>query len=236
MTAMLKDYYVEFRREEDIAEIALAWRKAAQNENSAYFNVVEFVETVLRRTLSRGPINIEFFDAPEDQPPAYVTFAPSLTLRVDRELWDLAKLGDPEARFIIAHEIGHLILHNHNAKGFSDDPTARIKFGEKEHSAEWQADTLAAYFLLPTHIVAAFGTIRELAIASGVEEWLACTRFQAVMWSCIRRSAYIRNIARYEGECCENCGNFTLVAVGTALKCETCGKRYDLNFKTRQQT
>lgn len=27
----------------------------------------------------------------------------------------------------------------------------------------------------------------------------------------------------YEGECCTDCGNFTLVRNGTCLKCETCG-------------
>jgi len=27
----------------------------------------------------------------------------------------------------------------------------------------------------------------------------------------------------YEGEACEECGNFTLVRNGTCLKCDTCG-------------
>jgi ribonucleoside-diphosphate reductase alpha chain len=27
----------------------------------------------------------------------------------------------------------------------------------------------------------------------------------------------------YEGECCSECGNYTMVRNGTCLKCETCG-------------
>jgi hypothetical protein len=39
------------------------------------------------------------------------------------------------------------------AKAFTTDPSLNIRFVEQEHSAEWQANTFAGYFLLPDHLV-----------------------------------------------------------------------------------
>ena len=36
----------------------------------------------------------------------------------------------------------------------------------------------------------------------------------------LRREAKVKG---YEGENCQECGNFTLVRNGTCLKCDTCG-------------
>ncbi|MCX8505552.1 MAG: hypothetical protein ORN98_02930, partial [Alphaproteobacteria bacterium] len=36
-------------------------------------------------------------------------------------------------------------------------------------------------------------------------------------------AASIARMKGYEGSCCNECGNFTLVRNGTCLKCETCG-------------
>lgn len=230
MSAMLRDYYVEFRREDDIAETALAWRRASRNENLAYFNVVDFVVDVLQKQLKKGPILIEFFDAEDGADPAYVTFNP-LTLHVDRETWDLAKLGDPDARFVIAHEVGHLILHDHHAKAFSRDPNAQIKFAEDEHSAEWQANVFAYYFLLPTHIVAAFADVGELARACGVSQRLAQERHVVVMLANVRHAQYVRS-SGYLGDAC-GCGNFALVPRGLFAWCEVCGRRQALDRSGR---
>jgi hypothetical protein len=171
----LDDYYVDFLSEDRIAASALEWRKAARNENYARFNIVRFVEDVLSKQ-TRRPFKIEFFDAAEGEKPGYVTFNPRI-LHIDRETWRLADFGDPEARLIVAHEVGHLILHDHHAKAFSSDPALRIKFGEPEHSAEWQATAFAYHLLLPSHIVSSFkGSARELAASSDVSEQLAADR------------------------------------------------------------
>ena len=128
----------------------------------------------------KGKFSVEFFDASEGQKPAYVTFEP-LKLYVDREVWKFAGLGDPESRFIVAHELGHLFLHDHHAKAFSDDPTERIRFKEKEHSAEWQANTFAAHFLLPDHIVEAHYEVKALVGSCSVGEALAQERLETII-------------------------------------------------------
>jgi hypothetical protein len=221
---VLRDYKVRFRTEESLAEEALACRLFAGNENFARFNVVEFVERILPSILARrrkGPLKIEFFDAREGETPAYVTFKP-LTLHVDREVWELAKLGEPEAKFIIAHEIGHILFHDHHAQGFSNDPSQQIKFAQKEERAEWQANTFASYFLILPRIVEAFHSSQELARACEVPQQLADERYEAAA-EARRRSERCARAKGYTGDICE-CGNLTLVANGVCTKCDTCGR------------
>jgi len=212
MCAMRRDHHVNFMREEKISEIALAWRQAAANENFSYFNVIEFIERVLRKRLKKGTLHIEFFEMLPGGDAAYITFDP-LTLHIDKEIWDLAKIGDPDARYIIAHEIGHIILHDHFAKAFSIDPAIQLKFDVKQRSAEWQANTFAAYFLLPTHVIAAFDCVEDVVRACSVNSDLARERFAAV------RETKSRS-AKYEGDPCNKCGDFTLDCNG---RCNTCG-------------
>jgi hypothetical protein len=50
---MLHDYKVRFRSEDGLAEAALSCRKFAGNHNLARFNIVDFVEEVLPRILSK---------------------------------------------------------------------------------------------------------------------------------------------------------------------------------------
>jgi hypothetical protein len=223
MGGTLRDCKVEYRREEDIADTALAWRRAAQNENCGYFNVVDFFEIVLQRQFKKGRIFLDFLAPYHEEGPAYVSFNP-LTLHVEKEIWELARLGDPEARFIIAHEIGHLILHSHDAKHFSDDPKKQINFAENEHSAEWQANIFAYYFLLPTHIVVAFGDVQGLTTSCSVTERLATERRQTVIWANLHPAKFVPT-TRYQGDACGECGNFTVVANGSYLQCDTCKKR-----------
>lgn len=204
-SATLDDYKVDFLREEKIAEHALAWRTASGHRNAPFFNIVVFVLVVLAKK-TRLPFRIEFFDAKEGEKPAYVSFNPRV-LHADREIWRLAEIGDPEARFIIAHEVGHLLLHNHHAKAFSSDPSMQIRFAENEYSAEWQANTFAYYFLLPTHLVLAFDTAEDLSRACAVPYAVALERFSAVEAMHRPRKC----------DLCPTCGHFTVLRDGRCI-------------------
>jgi hypothetical protein len=221
---MLRDYKVRFRSEESLAESALTYRRLAGNENLARFNVIDFIERVLPSILARmkkGPLHIDFFDAREGDIPAYVTFDP-LTLHVDREVWHLADLGEPDAKFIMAHEVCHILFHDHYAQAFSNDPKEQIKFVQHEERAEWQANTFASYFLVTPQIVEAFDSAQELAKSCEVPQSLANERFEAAA-EARRRSARCARAKSYTGDPCDNCGNFTLVDQGASTKCDTCG-------------
>jgi hypothetical protein len=214
--SMRRDHYVKFCPEEEIARLALCWRNAGDIKNLGYFNIIDFVENVLSKQFTRkGILKIILFEGSPTEESAYVTYKP-VTLHVDSEMWNLAKLGEPASRHIIAHEIGHIILHDHYARPFSSDPSENIRFAQKEHSAEWQANIFAGYFLLPDHIVQSFGDPHGMAANCAVPEKLAQERTATF----IRANRKAKN---FEGDVCTECGNFTLIRKRTSLKCDTCG-------------
>ena len=212
---MTHDYKVTFTREEQIATIAASWLDAHASERRY---ITEFVEnTLTKRLRKKDRLKIEYFDRTcKYDEPAYVTFRP-LTLHVDRAIWYAAKAGDEYARFVIAHEVGHIILHDNDAKAFSSDRSLRIRFAEKEHSAEWQANTFAAYFLLPDELVEKFNDEELLHIFCGTPRTVVRERLASF------REARRASIRRFEGDACNRCGNFTIVRDGNRLKCNTCG-------------
>jgi hypothetical protein len=203
LATTIRDYDVTFTREETIADLAAQWRRADGSATAAYFNVVQFLEQVLCPWLKskNRPLHFKFFDAADGEDFAYVTVEP-LTLNIDREIWNLARDGEPFTRRIVAHEIGHIIQHGHYPKAaFSNGSAAHFKFIVKWRSAEWQADTFMELFLLPTPVVAAFASPEELAAACSVELELATKRFDEV------RNDKLRQM--YGSTLCKVCGQFT---------------------------
>ncbi len=124
-----------------------------------------------------------------------------------------ARLGDPDAIYRIAHEIGHMILHDHYAMEFSFDSSEKLRGFQDEELAEWQANRFAYHWLLPDHIVRALADPETIVRHCNVTLKVAKDRVTEVNG---KRQ-------RYEGEACPECANFTLVRNGTCLKCDTCG-------------
>jgi hypothetical protein len=203
MGMTLRDYYVQFRREETIADAAVRWRRAGGSETAPYFNIVRFVLEVLRPTLQRQGIDLhlKFFEGRDEDLPAYVTVEP-LTLHVDREIWESAERGDPRSRLVVAHEVGHIVLHGTYPKAaFSDDPEVRLKAFPQENSAEWQANVFADHFLVPTRIASAFGSAWQIFASCGVPLEVAERRFTDLIEDRFRR--------KYGVSPCSTCGEFS---------------------------
>jgi hypothetical protein len=180
---MPRDHYVGFRSEETIAQLAMKLRDAHSSRCDPTFNIIDFIERTLPRylkTIKKGPLKIEFYDREFTQDdPAFVTFGP-LILHVDRTIWADAKIGEEYARFVIAHEVGHIVLHDHSAKGFSNDRSAQIRFADDGQSAEWQANTFAGHFLVPELVVKKFRDVSRIAIYCQAPEKLALDRVLAL--------------------------------------------------------
>lgn len=212
MPPRFTDYFVSYRTEESIAEIALSWRKAGGIFNDANFDIVTFVEKVLTRRLKKDVLRIEFFNSDIADEFAFVTYEP-LTLHIEKEIWNDAKMGEPKSRHILAHEIGHIILHDHYAQRFSNDPSKQLNFLQNENSAEWQANRFADHFLAPDHLVRGFCNSFSLAQSCLLLSELAGERFSKV------------HQARhgYSGELCPNCNNFSLIRKGLLQGCSRCG-------------
>jgi hypothetical protein len=191
------------------------WRLATKRGHS--FNICEFVLGSLTRHFSaKGRLEIEFYDRGRDiDDPAYVTFKP-LKLHVDRKVWQAAQNGEAYARFILAHEIGHIVLHDEFALAFSDEEAAQLKYLENIESAEWQANVFADYFLVPDHIALKLHDTDVVAGLCVVTDDLAKRRLKDA-----KNSRVVLN-PTYVGEMCSECGNFTLTLNGALIKCDTC--------------
>jgi Zn-dependent peptidase ImmA (M78 family) len=110
---------------------------------------------------------------------AYTEFNPPL-IAVRNSVYSLARRRDGRARMTFAHELAHLVMHPGAAKlRIESGNKTRVKIRPFE-SAEWQARKFAAYFLLPSHIVVQFGSIRELAENCHVSLQAAEIRFKEV--------------------------------------------------------
>jgi hypothetical protein len=229
------NHKVVFRTEEQIAKIAQRCWQLYSRERRFNFNVVGFILEVLvtkgidlvvtTRGRKKGKLALKFFDREFVQDdPAYVGFDPKqrdnyVTLFVDNKIWADAKAGLSYACEILAHEIGHVLLHDHYANAFSTDSDGQKLFAgtSKEDFAEWQAITFSGHLMIPTHVAQKFDDPRILAAATNAPEKLVNDRLVAV-----------RNIKKvlnpiYEGDICDSCSNFTLVREGRATRCNTCG-------------
>jgi hypothetical protein len=230
------NHKVRFRSEGEIAEIAATcWRIFPPN-SGASFDVVGFLKSflllagidVVVTTLGRkkGKLSIKYFDrefAQDD--PAYVEFAKNkrdnyVTLNVDRTVWLQASGGDSFAREILAHETGHILLHDHFANAFSLDSTSQKLFAgtSKEDFAEWQAITFAEHLLIPNHLAQKFPDIHVLSALLNTTETFARSRLDAI------QNTKKQLLKTYDSDVCNNCGNVTLVRRGCITSCDTCGQ------------
>jgi Zn-dependent peptidase ImmA (M78 family) len=216
-----RDWIVRYRTEDDIAAVAARWRSAGHLDNAHTFNVPDFVQEVLVPQLNRKRnFILRFFDRKSnDESPGFVRFAEPMAMHLDRKVWTLARFNDPKPRFIVGHEIGHAVLHDDHSMTFSGDPAKHANI-EKERSAEWQADTFAAHFLLPDHIIEEFSDLSEIGNVCRVDPDLVRQSLRAV-------EKTRDNYPYYENIQCE-CGNYTLRRSRDFLKCDRCGKSTQL--------
>src|SRR3569832_622041 len=82
----------------------------------------------------------------------------------------------PKKRFILAHELGHFILHRHLKKGFNDDDETLNHYYQYNFNAEEvEANEFAAEFLMPQELY--FNECKDYVFDHAVIEYLA-DRFQ----------------------------------------------------------
>ncbi len=140
---MARDHRVRIRDREGIAEIAMPWWLAASRQGHS-FNICSFVTNVLAaRIRNKGRLQVKLYESEQELPErACVSFNP-LTLNIVENIWCDADCGKPYARYIVAHEIGHIILHDELAVAYSDDKAAQL--GAYEHDRWEQAGELVSF-------------------------------------------------------------------------------------------
>lgn len=92
------------------------------------------------------------------------TQADNRVMEIREDVYDGMRGGIGRDRFTVAHEIGHLLLH--------DGVVAVYPRGEASHppyrDSEWQANTFAAELLMPIHLITGLSRPEEVAQLCGV--------------------------------------------------------------------
>ncbi|MCA0245412.1 MAG: ImmA/IrrE family metallo-endopeptidase [Proteobacteria bacterium] len=219
---MLDDTKVPWLDASKIEEFALAWRKIEGNSNASRFKIVEFLYETLPNLLVGKALEIITYDDLGEDSPAFVRFLNQrkhgyqlVELHIENWVLENAKLDDEEARKIIAHEIGHIILHDVSAQKFSPGSEKNVRFLPNEESGEWQAKRFADAFLVPLHVAASFDNPEELAEYCSVDIDCAKRRLISVRAEAIEK----RNSSGYS---CIKCGDYNLRTFGMSNFCMNC--------------
>lgn len=115
------------------------------------------------------------YDIQEDSlfPPDVLAFSyPDRHLiKVKLSVWSGAVRGDRMSRFTLAHELGHLMLHNSDRLGFARHHPSSLQSHKFYEDSEWQADRFAAELLIPaSELFEARLTASQIAVKYGVSK------------------------------------------------------------------
>ena len=138
-------------------------KKKVGLENELYFPIVTFTENVL-------PILIPDFQFQvvsmfEMGVKHGETFPSKNVIRIREDIYERAVAGEGRDRLTVAHEVGHLFLHENETIALCRlDPTEKLKPYE---DPEWQADAFAGELLAPSYLVKGLSEY-EVQIKCGV--------------------------------------------------------------------
>lgn len=219
MTAhALSDRKVPYRSARQIKSIVQDLLARCGMQGLLKIDIVRLIENYLRPSLEGG-LKIKFYNQAGGQLPAYVSYDP-LTLNVDREIWTDAKHGEPGARYILAHEVGHIVMHKHNDLGYSFGDGSQLKAPPEEERAEWQANVFAHFLMVTDNALVEDMPLLQKAVDISAPIWVVASVRQ---YDAARDIFTFATAPDYGGDPCGECGNFTLSRRGVALNCETCG-------------
>jgi Zn-dependent peptidase ImmA (M78 family) len=217
----MTDHKVPFLGERSIADLARKIRKLARPSGGYTIDITDLIGRVLVEKLGNTTgLAIKIFEGDIHDDPAFVTFRknyPRVMLHVRRKIWDDAKKGLSYAYFILAHEVGHIVCHNHKAVAYTRDSSLQIQNAFRENSAEWQADTFALHLTMPDQALRETADAHQLSIRCNVDLGIAEQRVKSYG----RTGAMY--LPKYEGDACDECSNFTVIRNGTSTRCDTCG-------------
>lgn len=124
-------------------------RKIDGSENSLFFDIIKFLEVKLP---SIDP-NFNFCVLPQDEMGDChgITFPDRNEIQIRQDVYDRAIGGSGRDRLTLAHELGHLILHEKKNISY-----ARMEDGSslaRYRNPEWQADAFGGELLMPHNLI-----------------------------------------------------------------------------------
>lgn len=138
------------------------------------FPIVEFVEFVLPTMVdgfSFGVLTAEEMGAEEHGR----TYPASKQIFLREDIYERAVAGHGRDRFTLAHEVGHLFLHNTGLH--REMPRSEVR---KFEDSEWQANCFAGELLMPIGLVRAAASPEDLSKTCAVSLDAACFTWRFV--------------------------------------------------------
>ena len=161
---MFSDRPATTRSYERIEQIAQQARVLGRLIGHSRFNIVEFITFSLKFGL-KVPLGLHFYDKIDYAVPAFVECEnrSGITLNVEKGLWWKAEAGYPEARYILAHETGHILMHTHDKLAYSNVTSPFVASLQPEDRTEPQANLFADLFLVPANMLEGFSQADHIA-------------------------------------------------------------------------
>lgn len=173
----IENILVKERTETQICNLAREIRRK-YGKGQEYFNILRFIEVDLPEIID----NFSFVILDEED--MRMKGVEALTEVTDKEvvmyvpddLYTKAKYGVGRARYTLAHEVAHVLMHSEEAAvlarlGAKVEPTRRYAENRRK-DPEWQANEFAAELLLPRKLAIGIGK-RDLVERFGVSESVA---------------------------------------------------------------
>lgn len=211
------DFKVSRRYRVDIVRLAAQWRAA--NPNSAISNSFDVVgllrDHVLPTLLRHGrQIALRIVDDDWALHDGWVDWNNG-EVCFQNGVWEQAIAGEAHGRLVVAHEMGHLLLHKEEDFSFSKGLEKKLDFLDPEDSAEQQANWFAAALLLPDAVVRRLSRLDVYSVAT-----LTLAGEHVVR---VRRRDLAMEKHHFTGDECPRCNSMTVVQEGIVATCITCG-------------
>lgn len=216
---MFKEHRARVRADSVVEEAAETTRAKCDLATRSNFSLTDLIGGVLAPNIGIKFRVLEYQDGTK-RVPAYVEFSSSdntRILNVERSVWDRAARGFPQERFILSHEIGHMVLHSHAELAFCESLPGLLDYLQEQEKAEHQANLFADCFLVPEVMLLGFVDPSEVAEHFNVTLKCAARRLFA------RDDKTRRAKSSSNGNFCPKCMNFTMIQAGHNLRCETVG-------------
>lgn len=118
----------------------------------------------------------------------------SNSIRLSNHVWLAAQRGDPHARTIFFHELGHLVLNHEGVNPDVTDRDVRHIRDETSRLNEWEAKRFAAAMQIPAHLIFGTPSERELQQRFGVGAETARIRMEDLKFDSEKAAAGPRPI------------------------------------------
>ncbi len=133
----------------DIRHIVREIRRGVHMEGSLYFPIIPFLENILPILIP--DFQLEIVPKSEMGNKHGETYPSRNLIRIREDVYLNAVNGSGRDRLTIAHEIGHLLLHDDNSIAMCRlEPNQKLKPYE---DPEWQADAFGGELLAPSYLI-----------------------------------------------------------------------------------